>query len=693
MATIDEIKQQAEAVKNATQVGENTAERVGGALAGLADIAKQQETELAELGYYQEDNTYIRVFTDSENKILFGIKNDGSVDWAIGVPTPIQKEINNVLFKTLNLSDSVNGLSDLVEHINNSYQTKEEGKSLVKNEYHLSVDSDDYIYAITDTEGKILFGLKKDGNIEVGKNRLNQVSKVDGYRYAITDNENKVILGIDDRGNLICPSLNKYIDGKLELYSQQEYYNAFIRNRYKENMLCATAKSGWKHGENFQALLVGDPHASKIAIGNAITMTNGFNTIDAVIVLGDIEMFAPRQMYATFDLKWVNDTFSNKCYKKWYLVCGNHDVGADNIIHFTRTHEEVYNDMVLPMIENGCLTEGEYGTSANYSDRCYYFHDFHEKKVRLISLYEYDMPLELEDSNEYWEYVPYNSSYPLMEQAKEYVYDEANPTILNCGGYKSHSFKLKKTVKTVANASDDVLSTTMPRYKCRSVRVLSLNQINWLANVLNTTPNGYGIIIATHQPVMRNVVLTENKFSQDESFNGYNPRKNEPAYDDNADCDIITEIINAWINKTHIIKKVSYKDTFYTTESTGGTVEYVNKLTDSDGNKYAYEVNIDFSTRTNNSSYFSCFISGHEHWDMIEYKSVYPNIYNIICPTANPKFRTGGDNPIVIKEDSVAFDCINVLSCEYGKIGLVRLGCDKTITGKDRDFEIINTIK
>lgn len=47
MATIDEIKQQAEAVKNATQVGENTAVRVGGALSGLADIAKQQDAELA----------------------------------------------------------------------------------------------------------------------------------------------------------------------------------------------------------------------------------------------------------------------------------------------------------------------------------------------------------------------------------------------------------------------------------------------------------------------------------------------------------------------------------------------------------------------------------------------------------------------------------------------------------------------
>lgn len=55
MATIDEIKQQAEAVKNATQVGENTAERVGGALACLADIAKQQDSKLSDLSKYFSD--------------------------------------------------------------------------------------------------------------------------------------------------------------------------------------------------------------------------------------------------------------------------------------------------------------------------------------------------------------------------------------------------------------------------------------------------------------------------------------------------------------------------------------------------------------------------------------------------------------------------------------------------------------
>ena len=59
MATIDEIKQQAAAVKNATQVGENTAERVGGALSGLSDIAEQQDSKLSGLRTLLSTNQFI----------------------------------------------------------------------------------------------------------------------------------------------------------------------------------------------------------------------------------------------------------------------------------------------------------------------------------------------------------------------------------------------------------------------------------------------------------------------------------------------------------------------------------------------------------------------------------------------------------------------------------------------------------
>lgn len=67
MATISEIKQQAAAVKNATQVGENTAMRVGGALAGLADIAEQQDVEL---GKKFDKASIVQESGDAEDKVM-----------------------------------------------------------------------------------------------------------------------------------------------------------------------------------------------------------------------------------------------------------------------------------------------------------------------------------------------------------------------------------------------------------------------------------------------------------------------------------------------------------------------------------------------------------------------------------------------------------------------------------------------
>ena len=67
MATINEIKQQAAAVKNATQVGENTAERVGGALAGLAEIAEQQDVEL---GKKFDKSSIVQDSGEAEDKVM-----------------------------------------------------------------------------------------------------------------------------------------------------------------------------------------------------------------------------------------------------------------------------------------------------------------------------------------------------------------------------------------------------------------------------------------------------------------------------------------------------------------------------------------------------------------------------------------------------------------------------------------------
>ena len=92
MATIDEIKQQAAAVKNATQVGENTAERVGGALAGLADIAKQQDVELGKKANTEDVNNSMQELDKKLNRNLLAIEFDddtGELNAVIGQDSTI----------------------------------------------------------------------------------------------------------------------------------------------------------------------------------------------------------------------------------------------------------------------------------------------------------------------------------------------------------------------------------------------------------------------------------------------------------------------------------------------------------------------------------------------------------------------------------------------------------------------------
>lgn len=45
------------------------------------------------LGYYESNPEWVRVILDGAKRVLAGIKKDGSVEWMVGVPTPIKKYI------------------------------------------------------------------------------------------------------------------------------------------------------------------------------------------------------------------------------------------------------------------------------------------------------------------------------------------------------------------------------------------------------------------------------------------------------------------------------------------------------------------------------------------------------------------------------------------------------------------------
>lgn len=266
MATIYEIKQQAAAVKNATQVGENTAERVGGALAGLAEIAEQQDTELGkkankmdmdvELGKKVnkeegksliedevkecftviENEEFIHAVIDSEGRLLFGIYRDS------GKPYFPQNDMYHIsqseefLWVILDAAnhpllgiqqdgtcwaakaqwlDDIKAIKEALSSIGEAlktFQPKEDGKGLINLDVADSffyISNDEYIIAVVDAENRILAGIKYDAQPYFPNHEMYSVITNEEWIYAIIDADNKVLCGFRaDDGHMVVGGID-----------------------------------------------------------------------------------------------------------------------------------------------------------------------------------------------------------------------------------------------------------------------------------------------------------------------------------------------------------------------------------------------------------------------------------------------------------------------------------------------------
>lgn len=143
------------------------------------------------LGGY-EDNSFMRVYTDSEGHFLFGINNDGSIEWAKGIPQPIRKE----LLKLSAQSQEFAGKISEIESKTTSFENSED---------------DDFCFIIKDSENRILFGLDKNGKPYYPNNTLIENSEDDDFVYLVTDSNNKVVWGIKKDGSIFPEYTNDAI--------------------------------------------------------------------------------------------------------------------------------------------------------------------------------------------------------------------------------------------------------------------------------------------------------------------------------------------------------------------------------------------------------------------------------------------------------------------------------------------------
>lgn len=674
MATINEIKQQAAAVKNATQVGENTAERVGGALAGLADIAdkvsiKDEEGALVETPFcYIQNEEYIFAKVDAEEKFLFGIHWDGTPEFCktSAVEERLQSQVTLLAEKVAtimgdedatNIIDTMNELKKFFAKIENTETltsilanldktTIKDEEGNVQNTPFRAIESPEYLAIETDAEDKVLAATYPDGSHYAHNMRSETIDAL----------ENKVSKINDDTKSLNDNVQN--ISKKIETVSRVDVYS-----RNANNIPLLQSACRYNNGKkDFLMCIIADSHSEEQAVQNAVALTNKIDVIDAIIHCGDI---TATQFDKTQILNFYNDY--KHCEKPWLVVIGNHDVGNTMYLQYSATHEEIFQYYIKPMIDGGILNNGEY-----QEGKPYYFHDFTDRKIRVIVPYEYDNPLDVAD-NEYWNSIDYDGSLPQLVPGKTYSVGDK----VNSGGYKDNSFICKKEVVTINSQYDN--NYTIPYYKSgRAARVIRKEQAEWLVNTLKSTPDEYGVIIATHNPAMLNSTNQINsKFAVDTAYKGVTQGQYA------METDLISEIVNAFIKKIQLSLKVVMKSAnWYKADAS-----YMNILGDT-GEKYAYQIEADFSHIQN--CYFACYVGGHSHKDLVFKHDTYESQYGINPVCASTDSGNRGQADIVnINVDSLNYDALTCISVSKGRIALSRLGNQLSINGKHRDIEII----
>lgn len=227
-----------------------TADHAAGAWIGTDVEPYNLKKDIEErYGTYTDSPEFIRAYTDAEGKFLWGIRIDGSIEWAKGVPTPIQnalkeladkiKDVINAPLKTLTDTFSYQDNPEFVNVVTDAegkvlFGIKEDGKPYFPKNTMYSVESNqEFLAAWLDAAGHVLFGLRTDGSTYVAKadfiekiEKIQQLLKDSGigdfnntfsiisndeWLHAVVDAEGKLLFGIKaENGEVVMPKQDTY---------------------------------------------------------------------------------------------------------------------------------------------------------------------------------------------------------------------------------------------------------------------------------------------------------------------------------------------------------------------------------------------------------------------------------------------------------------------------------------------------
>lgn len=226
---------------------ENSGETGGEESVNLGDYYTKEETneklaetdaKLSELGSYVSNLEYVRAYTDADGLFLWGIKQDGSIEWAKGVPTPVKKYIESL---DLENDEEIERINQLIVGL------RSDVKELTDTQYYIS-DSE-WVFAVLDNNKRILAGIRWNGECYIPKGLSEEansrITSLEQTTYTllnpewiktVIDGDRKIIAGFKNDGRLFLPKqylFENYEDkeGRVELTVDTENRIVAYRDR------------------------------------------------------------------------------------------------------------------------------------------------------------------------------------------------------------------------------------------------------------------------------------------------------------------------------------------------------------------------------------------------------------------------------------------------------------------------------
>ena len=191
--------------------------------------------QLNQLGQYIEDDEFLKVVTDSEGKIAYGITKEGKFVFGEGCPEQITEYLEQGLIQKVD---------------------KELGKSLIDSGVASSqktIDDDDFYELKIDSEGKILEGVTKYGHkrvdvpIDTPSINVSHI-KFDEYLMVATDSEGKIVNALKKNGTAIYGGINLN-----ELKEKVDSGDSIVK--YAHNYGILPTNTAYQNAELMNALL------------------------------------------------------------------------------------------------------------------------------------------------------------------------------------------------------------------------------------------------------------------------------------------------------------------------------------------------------------------------------------------------------------------------------------------------------